>query len=418
MRLRLWIQVISVLGLALASARPAAAQQATVPQQAPGVGAWAPGPAASGDRNTLAGVIDAPNSGAAVPLGTLQLSGWFVDLSAQGWAGADDVEIFAGSMDGDGRPLGHAQFTQSRPDVAASLKNPFWTQSGWTASVSTSALPLGPMTLSVYVHTPGKGWWQRPVSITLRPPPPPPRGAPAPVQPARPPASIYGNDISYPQCPTGAEPPGPAFAIVGVTGGRPFTANPCLPREFVWALTSTSASQTHVSFYMNTGNPGPTASTNWPAAGVNTPRACDGSWSADCAYDYGWLAAQDAYNRALGVAGNPAAGQAPWWLDVESANSWSGDAALNASDLQGVIAYMRSQNVGAIGIYSTSADWEALIGPPSGPASDPFTGLLNWRPGAATLQEAASWCSRTVTGGRVKFVQFPDAGFDTDLACF
>ena len=118
------------------------------------------------------------------------------------------------------------------------------------------------------------------------------------------------------------------------------------------------------------------------------------------------------------MAGNPAAGQAPWWLDVESANSWSGDAALNASDLQGVIAYMRSQNVGAIGIYSTSADWEALIGPPSGPASDPFTGLLNWRPGAATLQEAASWCSRTVTGGRVKFVQFPDAGFDTDLACF
>src|SRR5439155_13061568 len=125
----------------------------------------------SGDRNTLAGVIDAPVSGASVPAGSLQLSGWFVDLSAQGWAGADDVEIFVGSMQSGGRPLGHAQFTLDRPDVAGSLKNPFWAQSGWTANVSTTTLPTGPNTLSVYVHTPGKGWWQRQVSITLRPAP-------------------------------------------------------------------------------------------------------------------------------------------------------------------------------------------------------------------------------------------------------
>jgi hypothetical protein len=275
---------------------------------------------------------------------------------------------------------------------------------------------MGPSTLSVYVHTPAKGWWLRQVGITLRPPPAPPRGSPAPVQPTPTPASTYGNDISYPQCPTGAEPPSPAFAIVGVTGGRPFTPNPCLPREFVWALTSTSPNQARVAFYMNTADPGPTASPNWPAAGTSSPRACDGSWSADCAYDYGWLTAQDAFNRAVGVAGNSAAAQMPWWLDVETANSWSDEMPLNAADLEGAIAFLRSQNIGAIGIYSTSTAWEALIGPPS--TATPFGALLNWRPGAMSSREAMAWCSRTVTGGRVKFVQFPNAGFDTNLACF
>jgi hypothetical protein len=418
-RLRLGIQVVGVLWLALAGVSPVGAQQSPA-QSGPGVGSWAPGPAAAADNSTLAGVIDQPAAGASVVTGNLQLSGWFVDLSAQGWAGADDVEIFLGSMEGGGRPLGHAQATQDRPDVAASLKNPFWSQSGWTANVSTATLPLGPTTLSVYVHTPGKGWWQRQVGITLRAPPAAPRptrGAPAPAAPTRPPASPYGNDISYPQCPTGAEPVGPAFAIVGVTGGRPFSPNPCLPRQFVWALTSTSTSQSDVAFYMNTANPGPDTSPNWPAAGSSAPHQCDGSWSADCAYDYGWLTAHDAYNRALGVAGSPMAAQVPWWLDVEAANSWSSDSAVNAADLQGAIAFLRSQNVSAIGIYSTSTDWEALIGPPAATGAL-FGELLNWRPGAANPQDAAAWCSRTVTGGRVKFVQFPSGGFDTDLACF
>jgi hypothetical protein len=383
-------------------------------QQAPGGGAWAPGPAASGDGNSLAGVIDTPANGASLNPGQLQLSGWFVDLTAQGWSGADDVEIFTGSMEGGGRPLGHAQFSQNRADVAAALKNGFWSQSGWSATVSTTNLPLGPTSLSVYVHTPAKGWWVRQVSITLRAPPPPPRGAPAPSLPAPTPTSTFGNDISYPQCPTGAEPPGQAFAIVGVTGGRPYSQNPCLARQFAWALSSTSPIQPHVGLYMNTANPGP-ISPNWPA-GTSTPRACDASWSPDCAYDYGWLSAQDAYTHAVLVVGSSAAAQYPWWLDVEAVNSWSSDMSSNASAVQGVVDYLRSVNVASIGVYSTSTDWEALIGAPS--TSGPFGGLLNWRPGPGGPQDAPAWCNRTVTGGRVKFVQFPTGGFDTDFACF
>src|SRR5207248_3796961 len=133
------------------------------------------------------------------------------------------------------------------------------------------------------------------------------------------------------QC-SAAFPNRPAFGIVGVNGGLAYSANPCLSNEYQWAFGSTSSSQPHVSFYLNTGNPGPKLSTHWPAAGTTTPRACDGSWSTSCAYDYGWFAAQDSINRAAAVAGSGAALAAPWWLDVETANSWSNDTATNRAD--------------------------------------------------------------------------------------
>src|SRR5919202_1828826 len=82
--------------------------------------------------SAMAGVIDAPRANAVVSAGSLQVAGWFVDRTAQGWAGADDVEVVLGSLDGGGRPLAHALFAQSRPDVAGSMGNPFWSQSGWS----------------------------------------------------------------------------------------------------------------------------------------------------------------------------------------------------------------------------------------------------------------------------------------------
>ena len=93
------------------------------------------------------------------------MRGWFVDLAAQGWTGVDDIEIFLGTMEA-GRPLAHAAIQQSRPDVATALKNAFCENAGWTANVSITSLPVGANTLSVYAHTPGKGWWLRQVPIT------------------------------------------------------------------------------------------------------------------------------------------------------------------------------------------------------------------------------------------------------------
>jgi hypothetical protein len=367
---------------------------------------WLPGPGASGD-NTYSGIIDAPAADTRIGAsGTVQLAGWFVDRTAEGWAGADDIEIYLGTLLNGGTLLTHAYFAQNRPDVAATFGRQDWTRSGWTAIVPTNALLAGENLISVYAHSPAKGWWYRQVRLVIDP-----------AATGRPAAPAQGFDISFPQC-DGPEPNAPAFAIVGVNGGRAFTGNPCLARQYTWALTATSPTQPRVAFYMNTGNPGPEASPHWPAPGTVRPQACDGSASAACAYDYGWSAAEDAYARARSLAGDTAA-LSPWWLDVEAANSWSSDTTANTADLQGAIDYLRSVRVAVVGIYALAADWEDIVGASTAndPRNAPFAGLPNWRPGARSNAEALSWCTRTVTGGRVLLVQFPTGGFDGNLPC-
>jgi hypothetical protein len=177
-----------IAGLALllsAAPAPATAQQ---------IGAdWQPGPSAAGD-NTFSGVIDSPPAGANVTTGNaLLVSGWFVDTTAEGWAGADDIQVFTGGpMDGGGTLLAKGVVGQSRPDVAAALNNGFWASSGWSASV---AAPPGNSTLWVYVHTPSKGWWYKQVAINA---------AAAPVVTGGSPASQ----------PTIARPGGPPVAVI------------------------------------------------------------------------------------------------------------------------------------------------------------------------------------------------------------
>jgi len=276
-------------------------QSPTPALEAPVLGeGWLAGPGAVGG-NTYSGVIDAPGIDVRMTVaGVVQIAGWFVDRTADGWAGADDIEIYLGTMGNGGTLLTHAFFARDRPDVAASFGRPDWAASGGSASVPTSARVPGNNPVSVYAHSPAKGGWYRQQTLYV--------SANATMR-AAPPA--VGFDISYPQC-GGPEPTPPAFAVVGIYGGRAFTSNACVARQYVWALTATSAVQPRVAFYMNTGNPGPEASRRWPPAGTSTPQPCDGSWTGACAYDYGWLAAQDAYTRARSVAGDGAA-VSPWW---------------------------------------------------------------------------------------------------------
>jgi hypothetical protein len=127
-------------------------------QQMPSPGTWQAGPGAMGD-NTYLGVVDAPSNAARITsAGPLSVSGWFVDTTAQGWAGADDVQIFLGAMD-NGTLLAHGSVGLNRPDVGSALGNAAWSAAGWRAVVDTSALPVGQDTLSAYLHTPAKGWW-------------------------------------------------------------------------------------------------------------------------------------------------------------------------------------------------------------------------------------------------------------------
>jgi len=244
------------------------------------------------------------------------------------------------------------------------------------------------------------------------------------AKPAKRPPASAGYDVSYPQC-SSTLPSAPDFGIVGVNGGKPYAANPCLGTQYNWALTSTSTAYPKVSFYANTADPGPTLSTHWPT-GQATPRACDGTWSVDCTYDYGWNAAADSYAKAVAAAGATPARSAYWWLDVETGNSWADGsaapnwAALNIADLQGGAAYLASQGVGQIGFYSTGYQWGQITGlnATTSPAYFAST-LVNWVPGATTLSGAQARCSASYsfTGARVQLTQYLQSGFDADFRC-
>jgi hypothetical protein len=230
--------------------------------------------------------------------------------------------------------------------------------------------------------------------------------ASAPVAAAASRSGGTGYDVSYPQCGT-TLPSRPLFAIVGVNDGRPWNDNPCLASEYAWATTSTSTRP--VGLYMNTANPG-TLSSHWgnPA----TPRTdCNPLMSEDlsCAYDYGWNAAAEALAWA---SSQTRTATGPWWLDVETANSWSANSAVNNADLQGSVDYLSQHGASSVGVYSTASQWNTITG--TGTA---FTGLPNWVAGGRSAKQAPTLCGSSFGGGPVQLVQYPAGKLDGDVAC-
>jgi hypothetical protein len=164
------LSAVACLAVFATMAAPAAAQQSS---------GWQQGPGAILD-NTYTGYIDQPTNGATVPgSGSFPLTGWFVDQQAQGWAGADNMQVWLGTMEGGGHMVAQGSVGQYRPDVGAATGNPFWSYSGFSASVP--GLPGGSQTLYVYLHTGGKGWWFKTVTVngggTAGAPAPAPPGA-------------------------------------------------------------------------------------------------------------------------------------------------------------------------------------------------------------------------------------------------
>src|SRR6202048_377948 len=114
-----WIGLAAIVGALIG---PAAAS-------ADPLTAWTGGPGAILDP-TYDGFIDIPAMNATVPTGSFTVAGWFVDKTAQGWSGADDIQLWLGNMDGGGKMLAKAVFAQPRPDVATAEGNPYWVASG------------------------------------------------------------------------------------------------------------------------------------------------------------------------------------------------------------------------------------------------------------------------------------------------
>ena len=236
-------------------------------------------------------------------------------------------------------------------------------------------------------------------------------------------ATPTGFDISYPQC-NAPFPAGGSFRIVGVNGGRVYSANPCLgigsgPSELAWAGV-------YAGLYANTGNPGPALSSHWPN-GQTAPVACNtaanpGSDTPECSYDYGWNAATDSYSDVVkaeaGLGWIPAgstrtAAANEWWLDVESANSWRSDVSLNVQALRGAADYLSSVGAALVGFYANAGDWQSITG-----NTVAFSARPTWLAGPVSLSDAQSRCGTPgFTGGTLALAQYPSGGFDGDVDC-
>ena len=252
---------------------------------------------------------------------------------------------------------------------------------------------------------------------------------------------LLGTDISYPQCPSSV-PTAVSFAVVGVTNGKPFTSNPCLSQELSWASTLSVTP----SFYTVVANPGPLFSKFWPVAGSTLPQPCDASNEVSCSYDYGWNSALASFASAQSAVLNQSplssttttttttpvptstsptlASTATWWLDVETASKWQSlesaygptpaSYANDQATLSGMISGLRSVGITNIGIYATSLQWNAIMGP----GASAFSSLPVWLAGFASQAGATTACANpSSSGGPVAMTQFSNRVFDYDVTC-
>jgi len=242
------------------------------------------------------------------------------------------------------------------------------------------------------------------------------------VLPATAATGQYGYDISWPQCNgststfTGVNAPA-SFAILGVNDGKAKTTNPCLMSQI------SQASGLTVSYYQNTANPG---SRYWPY-GQSSPAVCPSKVKhltedqiKACSEDYGYNAAEYGYNYGTSNPSTiPNAASSGWWLDVESANSWSRDTLANIADIQGGLIYLNQQGAPLAGIYTNSSSWSSITGSDTAD----FTGVRWWAPGLVSSNpsgtELTGACgTHSLFGGSYgpRYIQYTQT-YDTNYDC-
>jgi hypothetical protein len=210
-----------------------------------------------------------------------------------------------------------------------------------------------------------------------------------------------GYDVSYPQCPGSTAPAG-AFGIVGVNGGRPFTDNSCLSNEYKAAPKSPAP-----SLYINTGYTKAYRSSISPSCS-----SVASSVSGTSAQKQAWAIGCTEAEKSLAYAnGQGATKVAMWWLDVETANSWSSsNLTLNQYAIQGVVSRLVQTGL-PVGVYSTPSMWTAITGGNGRPTGN-FTPT-----GIAANWVAAGNCGSPFTNSPVWLFQAVVNGVDTDQAC-
>ncbi len=213
-------------------------------------------------------------------------------------------------------------------------------------------------------------------------------------------ASLYpsgstGVDVSSPNCAADI-PADTTFGIVGVTDGTAYSTNPCL------AVQAAHFPNT-LSLYANVG-----WNDHSPHLNPSSPKTCLPGDANCLAYDYGYNAGLAAYDAATAAG----VSSSTWWLDVESDNTWNGDAIQNRNSLQGEHDALTARGAGTVGVYSTTSEWQTITGdwqngwPSWIGAHDPVSG-----------QGGQACTGHQFTGGPTLVVQSEADQIDRDIAC-
>ena len=205
----------------------------------------------------------------------------------------------------------------------------------------------------------------------------------------------YGFDVSWPQCEDRGLPSGHAFAILGITGGKAFTANPCLASQWAWATAAAGAG----GLYINMNEP-----QSGPRSNMGPAGRCKHGDLACTAYNYG----ANSVDSALAYARSQGAEAPTIWLDVETGNAWTPYKDVNALVIKGALDQLHRLGKVA-GIYSTSLQWGEITGGAN-------FGVPVWVAGSPDLATASSWCTGGFNGGPVWMVQTM-LSYDVNYLC-
>ena len=232
-----------------------------------------------------------------------------------------------------------------------------------------------------------------------------------------------GWDISWLQChaagsTTSRLPVGGAFAVVGLTRGRPFTVNECFAAQWSWAQSLPG----EPAVYLNVNAPGPRETPD----GRQWLAACGTAATSTCGRSYGVALARYALARLPGVSRT--GGKPMVWMDVEGPytegpfwqTGYAGAVAVNRAVLEGAVDTLRGAGH-RVGIYSdrgtsTANDWRAIMG------DYRLTRTQNWVFRAPTA-DAAALCrpAESFSGGPVVMVQVQPGqsgqAYDVDHLC-
>ena len=221
-------------------------------------------------------------------------------------------------------------------------------------------------------------------------------------------ATLFGYDISWPQCPPDGHPMPPTstqFVIVGLTRGLALTENPCLGYQVQWLRDNGKPNHAYTM-------------ATFPTAAQEAAHGDDGPWQPTTRRarlsNVGYAQARFAVASMAGVGWRP-----PMvWIDVEPrpAQPWPTGTTgrlYNRYVIEGLMRGLAEAGF-SYGLYSYTAGWAEIVGSWYLPTVPVWAtaGELDYP------EEALDRCSQpSFSGGRVYISQWYDSTRDYDRTC-